>query len=289
MPSQRLYAVTNTVPWNLFLISLGGLFFSLGVKCFAQQHGFISGGLFGTGMVIYYITGLGSSSIWYFLLNIPMFILGLMFLSRRFAWYSLYGIISTTLISSLITYNFNMPDPLLASVAAGVLCGAGFGLILRSSGSDGGTTIVAIILHQKFNLRVGQTTFLYNLLLFLASGFLVMSIEQIMYSLILVFINSTIADSFSSLFNQRKMAMIISTRYREIAADIFTRLHRGATFLRGQGAFTDQEKVLILTVVHNFQLRALEEIVFQHDQSAFVIIENTFNVLGKGFSMRKLY
>ncbi|MDR2825684.1 MAG: YitT family protein [Deltaproteobacteria bacterium] len=240
MPSQRLHAITNTIPWNLFLISMGGLLFSLGVKCFAQQHGFIAGGLFGTGMVIYYVTGLGSASIWYFLLNIPMFILGWFFLSRRFIWYSLYGIISTTIISELVTYNFNVPDPLLASIAAGVLCGAGFGLILRSSGSDGGTTIVAIILYQKFNLRVGQTTFLYNLLLFLLGGFLVMSFEQIMYSLILVFLNSTIADSFSSLFNQRKMALIISSCYKEIAADIFTKLHRGATFLRGQGAFTDQ-------------------------------------------------
>jgi uncharacterized membrane-anchored protein YitT (DUF2179 family) len=289
MPYQRLYAITNTIPWNLFLISSGGLLFSIGVKCFAQQHGFISGGIFGTGMVIYYITGLGSSSLWYFLLNIPMFLLGLVFLSRRFIWYSLYGIISTTIISELVTYNFNAPNPLLASVAAGVLCGAGFGLILRSSGSDGGTTIVSIILYQKFNLRIGQTTFLYNLLLFAIGGFMIMSFEQIMYSLILVFLTSTIADSFGSLFNQRKMALIISPCYREIAADIFSKLHRGATFLRGQGAFTDQEKVLILTVVHNFQLRALEEIVFRHDQKAFVIVENTFNVLGKGFSLRKLY
>jgi uncharacterized membrane-anchored protein YitT (DUF2179 family) len=240
-------------------------------------------------MVIYYITGLGSSSLWYFLLNIPMFILGLFFLSRRFTWYSLYGILSTSIISEMISYNFNAPDPLLAAVAAGVLCGAGFGLILRSSGSDGGTTIVAIILYQKFNLRIGQTTFLYNLLLFTAGGFMIMSFEQVMHSLILVFLTSTIAESFGSLFNQRKMALIISSCHREIAADIFSRLHRGATFLRGQGAFTDQEKVLILTVVHNFQVRALEEIVFRHDQHAFVIVENTFNVLGKGFSLRKLY
>jgi uncharacterized membrane-anchored protein YitT (DUF2179 family) len=289
MPSQRLHAITNSIPWNLFLISMGGLLFSIGIKCFAQQHGFISGGMFGTGMVIYYITGVGSSSIWYFLLNIPMLVLGWRFLSRRFVWYSIYGIIGTTIMSELITHNFNVSDPLLATVAAGVLCGAGFGLILRSSGSDGGTTIIAIILYQKFNLRVGQTCFLYNLLLFLAGGFLVMSFEQIMYSLILVFINSTIADSFGSAFNQRKMALIISSSYREIAADIFTKLHRGATFLRGQGAFTDQEKILILTVVHTYQISVLEEIVFKHDPKAFVIIDNTFNVLGTGFSMRKLY
>ncbi|MDL2307892.1 YitT family protein [Desulfovibrio sp. OttesenSCG-928-C06] len=289
MPTQRLQGVTNTVAWNLFLIVIGGLLFSIGAKALAIQHGIISGGLFGTGMLIYYFTGLASSSFWYFLLNIPLFLLGMMFLSRRFTLYTLFGFTSTSIMSELINFNIDISDPLLAAVAAGMICGAGFGLVIRSQGSDGGVTIIAIILHQKFNLRIGQVYFGYNMLLFIMAGFTALDLDKIMYSLIFVFITSAITDNVGSMFNQRKMAWIISEKYREIAADIFAKLHRGATFVHGRGAFTDNQKVMVLTVVHNFQIKALEEIVFKHDDKAFVIIENTFNVLGSGFSTRKRY
>ena len=289
MPTQRLQGVTNTVSWNLFLITLGGLLFSIGVKGLAIHQGFISGGLFGTGMLIYYFTGLASSSFWYFLLNIPLFILGMLLLSRRFTLYTLYGFTSTSILSEIININIPIADPLLASVAAGMICGAGFGLVIRSQGSDGGVTIIGIILHQKFNMRIGQVYFLYNLFLFIAAGFTSLDLDKIMYSLIFVYITSAITDNVGSMFNQRKMAWIISEKYREIAGDIFAKLHRGATFIHGRGAFTDSQKVMLLTVVHNYQIKALEEIVFKHDDKAFVIIENTFNVLGSGFSARKRY
>ncbi len=44
-----------------------------------------------------------------------------------------------------------------------------------------------------------------------------------------------------------------------------------------------------MTVINNFQLKRLEELVFSIDHHAFVIMENTLNVLGKGFSERKTY
>jgi uncharacterized membrane-anchored protein YitT (DUF2179 family) len=98
-----------------------------------------------------------------------------------------------------------------------------------------------------------------------------------------------VIDSAMTLFNQRKMALIISERPEEIAGEIHHRLNRGATFIEGVGTYTGQAKKIILTVVHNYQLKRLEELVFAHDPDAFVITENTFNVYGKGFSRRKVY
>lgn len=289
MSSQRLQNITNSIPWNLGLIAVGGLLFAIGAKCIAQQHGFIAGGLFGTGMIIYYFTGVASSAIWYFLLNIPMIILGWKYLSRRFVWYTLYGFTCTSLIAEVIDFSINISDPLLAAVATGIFCGAGSGLVIRSQGSDGGVTIIGIILHQSYNMRIGQVSFIYNFALFIIGGITVLDLDQVMYSIIIVYLTAVLMDNIGSLFNQRKMALIISGKYREIAGDIFAKLHRGATFIHGRGAFTDSEKVILLTVVHNFQIKALEEIVFKHDDKAFVIIENTFNVLGTGFSSRKRY
>lgn len=288
MPSKRFLSLSSNVAWNLFLITAGVTLFSIGVKMVAQPHGFISGGIFGTGMLLFYATGKFSSSIWYFLLNIPLFILGWRMLSRRFILYSCYGFLATTLISQFITGDLGINDHMLAAVATGMLCGAGTGVVLRSLGSDGGLTIVAIILHNKYSLRVGQVTFAYNLVVF-AFSLAIMDPDRLMYSIIIVFINGSIMDYFMSMFNHRKMALIITDKYSEVAKAIMERLRRGVTALSGKGVYTGRDKTVLLTVVHNYQLKRLEELVFTLDPNAFVIIESTFNVLGTGFSKRKQY
>ena len=92
-----------------------------------------------------------------------------------------------------------------------------------------------------------------------------------------------------TLFNQRKMIFIISNSPRQIADEIMKKLKRGTTFLKGEGAFSGKEKDIILTVANTFQIKRIEEIAFTIDPDAFLITENTFNVLGKGFSKRKIY
>ncbi len=110
-----------------------------------------------------------------------------------------------------------------------------------------------------------------------------------LFSLVMTFILGTVADHFLAMFNQRKMVIIISDKAQGIADEILKNLHRGATFLTGRGAYTKESKEVVMTVVNNLQLKRLEEAVFNIDPQAFVIIDNTFNVLGAGFSQRKVY
>lgn len=289
----NLRTLNNKVWWNLLIITLGSALYSLGVKGVAVHHEFIAGGIFGTGMLIYYATSsflpaVLTPSVWYMLLSIPLLAMGWLKVSHRFILYTMYSAVTTTIISQLITFNIGISDPMLAAIATGMLCGAGSGLTLRSPGCDGGTTIIAIILNQRYNTPIGQMTFAYNVLLF-GISLTILNIDKLLYSLINIFIMASIIDSFGSMFNNRKLAFIISPKYQVIAADIFKRLGRGVTFIKGRGAFTDSERVMIMTVIHNYQLKRLEEVVYEHDEQAFVIIENTYNVLGRGFSHRKVY
>jgi uncharacterized membrane-anchored protein YitT (DUF2179 family) len=91
------------------------------------------------------------------------------------------------------------------------------------------------------------------------------------------------------MFSQRKMVIIVSDNSEPIAEAILKKLQRGSTFLFGRGAYTGRHKKVIMTVVNNYQLKRLEEAVFTIDPDAFFITGNTFNVIGKGFSRRKLY
>jgi uncharacterized membrane-anchored protein YitT (DUF2179 family) len=288
MALPKLTNWSGSVPWNLFLITAGAILYALGVVSLAMPQNFITGGIFGTGMLLYYASGLLFPSAWYFLLNIPLFLLGWRFLSRRFLLYTLYGFTATSVITGLISYRYVFSDPLLAAVAAGALCGAGMGLILRSLGSDGGLTIVAIILHQKYDLRMGHVFFGYNLALF-GLGIAVLDITKVMYSLIFTFLSSVVMDYFASLFNRRKVALIVTDKHEAISQAIMSHLKRGATLIPTRGAYTNKERFMVMTVLQNYQIKRLEDLIFSLDEHAFLIVENTFNVMGEGFSRRRIY
>jgi uncharacterized membrane-anchored protein YitT (DUF2179 family) len=284
----KLQNYAYSLPWNLFLITLGSIIFGIGLTAIAIPHGFITGGVSGLGLLLYYYFGKLSPGIWYFAINLPIFIIGWIFVSRRFFFYSIYGMVFLTLCIDLLHFTIPVQDPFLSLLAGGTIMGAGSGIILRSLGSAGGNDIIAIILNQKFNLRIGTYYFLFNLVLF-SFSFGVMSVDQVLSSVAMSFITSQVLDYFLSVFNQRKLVLVISDWADEIAAAVHSRLNRGATFLNGEGSFTGKPKKIVLTVVNNYQLKRLEEAVFRIDPEAFVITENTFNVLGKGFSQRKVY
>lgn len=278
----------SSVLWNLFLITAGSIVFSIGLKSIAVPQGFITGGISGLTLLLYYVSGLLSPGLWYLLVNIPIFLAGWIHVSRRFFLYSLYGMATLSAAIDLIGFTFPIHEPILAVLAGGVLMGAGTGIILHSLGSAGGLDIVGIILNQKFNLRLGTFYFAFNIVLFTFSfGFL--DADLVLYSLFMSFISSQTLDYVLTVFNQRKMVFIISDLNEKIAQEIHTRLNRGVTFLNGSGAYTGREKKIILTVVHNFQLKRVEEAALSIDPQAFIITENTYNVLGRGFSKRKVY
>jgi len=286
--STNKKAIVFSVVWNLILLTVGAVVLAIGIKAVAIPNGFITGGFSGLSLLIYYVFGGLSPGTWYFVLNIPLFIAGWIILSRRFFFYSLFGMVVLTVAIDLIPFTIPIHDKLLAALAAGTLIGAGAGTYLHSLGSAGGSDIIAVILNQKFNVKIGRFYFYFNLVLF-GFSFIFLDIDIILFSLILSFVVSQVTDYFLSMFNQRKMVIIISDRSDLIAKAIFEKLNRGSTFLFGRGAYTGQRKKVIMTVVNNYQLKRLEEAVFNIDADAFFITENTFNVIGRGFSRRKQY
>ncbi|MBU0464900.1 MAG: YitT family protein [Proteobacteria bacterium] len=285
---MKFQNITYTIPWNLFLITLGSLIAGIGLKAIVIPNGMITGGFSGAGILVFYYTKIFTPGIWYFILNIPVFIFGWIFVSRRFLLYSLYGAIVLTLSIDLIRFEIPVKDLMLAAIAGGAIIGAGSGIVFRSLGSAGGNDIIAIILNQKFGIRIGTYNFSFNFVLFFFS-FGLLDTDLILYSMAMSYITSQVIEYFITLFNQRKLIFIISNNPRQIADEIMNKLNRGATFLKGEGAYSGMEKDIIMMVANTFQIKRVEEIAFTIDPDAFLITENTFNVLGKGFSKRKVY
>lgn len=148
-----------SIPWNLFLITVGSVLFAIGLKAIAVPHGFITGGLAGVSLLIYYVTDLWSPGLWYLLVNFPIFLFGWFFISKRFFFYSIYGMLILSAAIESVTFTIPVTNHFLAVLAAGSIIGAGVGVTLRSLGSLGGNDIIAILLNRKFNIRIGTYFF----------------------------------------------------------------------------------------------------------------------------------
>jgi uncharacterized membrane-anchored protein YitT (DUF2179 family) len=279
---------TYSISWNLLQIICGSILSAIALKGIALPHHFIPGGLFGASSLIFYTTGLGSIAGWYLLLNVPMFLIAWRGISNRFLWYSLTAMLVFTLAYALIDLDLHINNQLYAAVACGLLSGLGVGIVLRSLGSNGGLDVVAVWLYQKFNIGIGKLYFVFNSLLYLAS-LVYLDIDLIIASLIMMFCTSAAMEQTLSLFSQRKVVFIVSDQFESIARAIREKLFIGSTFLHGSGAYSGEPKSILMTVINNIQLKRLEEVVFTIDENALFIVDNTFNVLGKTFSKRKIY
>ena len=287
MPSRKQLQ-TFAIPWNLFLISAGSFIFAVGVKAVALPHEFISGGMSGLCLLVYYATQKLSPGVWYFIINVPIFIIGWLFISRRFFLYSIFGMLTLSFAIDLVQFTIPVQDQMLAAIAGGAILGTGAGITLHSLGSSGGNDVIAVLLNQKFNIRMGTFFFGFNLVLF-SFSLGVIDVDRVLYSLVMSFVTAQMLDYVLTFFNQRKIVFIISEASQQIAEAINERLKRGGTFLYGRGTYTRKQRKIVMTVLNNFELKRLEGIVFDIDPDAFVIIERTFNVLGRGFSRRKVY
>lgn len=285
---MRPFPNTYSPLWNLALLTVGSALYAIGLNALAIQHGLIHGGLFGVAMLVHYGWAWVSPGLLYFILNIPFFVVAWKHTSRRFLLYSLYCMTVMSVFFVLLTFTFEVRDELYAALAAGVICGAGAGCILRSLGSGGGLDIMAVLLNRKYNIGIGKFYFFFNFVLF-GFSFTALSGDKIIASLIMVFVTAVVMEYVLMMFSQRKVCFIVSDKSREIVDRVMKDLAIGSTLLSGRGAYTSKEKEIVMTVINNIQLKKLEEIVFTTDEKALFIVENTFNVIGSSFSKRKLF
>lgn len=285
---EKFRKITFGIPWNLFLLTLGSLLIAFSVKAIAVPHGLLTGGMSGFGLLIYYIVGGLSPGQWYFLLNVPVFILGWIFISRRFFFYSLYGMVVSAVFLDMITYTMPIKDVWLAVLACGSILGVGAGMTLRTLGSTGGSDILAVIFKQKMNMSIATFEFWFNLVIFLG-GFAWLDPSIMLYSIAMTFVTAVAIDYILNMFGEREMVIIISDHPEAIVKGIFEKLDRGVTVLEGRGGYTEARKQVVMTMVTSVQIKRLEELVYSVDPEAFTIMGSGFRVLGRGFSARKVY
>lgn len=238
---RKLNDIKFGVPWNLLLLTVGGILFVIGMNGIVIHQSFIPGGMYGLCLFIYYKTEFLSPGILFLIVNIPFYVLGLLLISRRFVLYTIYCSTIITIASELIVLDFGIQDQLYAAIAAGCISGVGSGIILRTLGSAGGLDIIAIILYKLYNIGVGKTFLIFNMLLFImvVTNY---TADILIASIILTYVTANCMDYCLSLFNQRKIVYVISELSSKIADSMMNDLNLGATFIKGRGAYSGETK-----------------------------------------------
>jgi uncharacterized membrane-anchored protein YitT (DUF2179 family) len=139
-----------------------------------------------------------------------------------------------------------------------------------------------MVLNRRFSVRVGLVTFLLNSVPLVLGAFLI-DLNAALYSMVYVYVSGAVMDRIISSFSERKSVLIISSRSAEICEQILVKLHRGATLLAGQGAYSHAPVEVIYSVISPFELAKLKDLVITIDPQAFLIVNETQEVIGKGF------
>lgn len=269
-------------PGDILGIIVGSFILAVSIEAVIVPAHLLTGGITGVAVIIHFFTG-WDIGIVYLILNIPIFLAGYRFISRRFAVYSVLGILTLTLFLSLTKgLNFHVHNVLLAAVLGGVLSGLGTGIYLRFKGSTGGLDIIAAIVKRYWGFSFGITFLVVNLAIIgvfaVSSG-----IDLALFSAISMFVSSKMLDAVETGLSVSKTVMIISKRSENIAAVIMENLHRGCTVINGHGAYTGKEENILMVTVGKTQVPRVKEIVFDIDPRAFLIINESIEVFGEGF------
>jgi uncharacterized membrane-anchored protein YitT (DUF2179 family) len=271
---------------NALLIILGCAIMGLAYALFLIPHHFVPGGVSGIAIILNYFAGLPVGAL-IMVLNVPIFLLGLKTMGKKYVLNSLAGMVVSSVFIDLFHEVLRLPsatdNAVLASIYGGVMLGVGLGIVFRGRASTGGSDIIGMVLSKYTGMSLGYGIMVTDFVVISASGLALGSLEAPLYGYIVLFLSTKVIDMILEGWNYSKLVIITSTRTEEISAYILRGLDRSGTALRSRSLYLNREGEIILTVIHRKQLSDLRMFIKKTDPDAFVIINDTYDVLGRGF------
>lgn len=279
---QELY---HKYKWIVATV-LGSAIFALGFALFLGPNDMNAGGISGLAQIAVELTGMGTVGGLSIIINLPLFILGGLKIGRRFFFGSMIGmVLSSVLIDAFAVISIPMPEPLIAVLYGGVICGIGLGLVFVNGTSTGGSDILVRLLKLRYrNVPIGQISMVFDAIVVVLTGLVFQDVSKALYTGVTVYLSGKVVDAVVYNFDYSKVALIISSHYEEIAQAIGMKLDRGATFLHAEGSYSHIPTKVVLAAVKKQQLAELKELVVHIDPNAFIIVQEAHQVLGDGFS-----
>lgn len=288
---QKIISIQNTKYKKIIdivLILVGTFLMAMPVKMIYDPMKLAMGGFGGFAVVLKHIAqGFNLDiPIWLTnaLLNIPVFLISLFILGKKFVAKTLFGAVAFGLWLYVVpTYNLCSGDYLLAIIFGGILDGIGIGFVFLTNSTTGGTDMVSAILHKFIrHYSIPNILFVVDGIIILMGAY-TFGIRNAMYGAITIYMLTKISDAMLEGVKFAKMVYIISDKYEEIASQIMHDLDRGVTSLQARGMYTNANRNMLFCVVNKKEIILITEIAAAADPNAFIIVSDVREVFGEGF------
>ena len=264
---------------SFIMLTTGSIIAAYALESFLIPNTILDGGVTGISIIVSKITNLPVSLL-VLILNIPFVYIGYKNLGRGFLIRAVYSMVLFSVSLSVFRYYEPLTEQmLLATVFGGILLGVGVGLVIHFGGCVDGTESVALVISKKTTLSVGQVVLVFNLVIYSVAG-LIFGLDRAMYSLLTYFITFKVIDFVSEGFEQVKAALIVTEKGTDMAKEIYKRLGRTVTTIRGKGLISGDKEVMycVLTRMEIYELRHIAE---EMDESAFITILEVSDIIGQ--------
>ena len=269
------------------LLTLGTIIMAVGTYFFKFPNNFSTGGVTGLAVVLARYFPMISRADFVMIFNVALLGLGVAVFGKSFAGKTVYVSLLMSAVTWLMERMIPMAapmtnQPLLELVFAVSLPAIGSAMLFNLDASSGGTDIVAMVLRKYTSLDIGKALICSDLVITLAAC-VAFGMETGLFSILGLVMKSLLVDMVLENINTHKYFHIITTKPQAIEEFITSTLHRGATELHGEGAYTHEGRTVLLTVMNRHEAVLLRRYVRQVDPGAFVLIINTGEIVGKGF------
>jgi len=245
-----------------------------------------AGGISGISTILYELYKI-SPSFTQFLINIPIFMIGLIVLGKDFSGKTLVGTFWVPFVIWLTAdISYVITNPFLGAIYGGVILGVGLGVVYQGNGSTGGTAALAQILKKITGLSSGYAQLIDDAIVVVTS-LVVFDLETTLFALMCIYVTSKAIDFIQLRTSASKLILIITDEEDKIQSLIQNEIDRGLTKIRSIGGYSNQDKTMILCVVERSEAVYVKEKLQQEEPSSFVIFIDASDILGRGFSVDK--
>jgi uncharacterized membrane-anchored protein YitT (DUF2179 family) len=277
---------------DIMLCTLGTLMYSASVVCFIQPMQFVPGGLTTLAIMVNHFLPFLPVGMLVFLLNVPLFIaswkaFGFRFIAKTLGCSVMLSVFIDVLTPLAEKYPFLLyagDEKLLAAIFGGIIMGVGLGIVFLRGATTGGTDIIGRLLRLKFpHVSVGKLVMVSDLVVISLAGLMYKSFETVLFSLVIIFLNSLAVDFVVSGRNNSKMMLIMTSKPEEVMRDIMTVIDRGVSVLDAVGGYTGEARKMLMCVVRAHEVSQVRHIIAKYDEKPFIVITDSKEVLGEGF------
>lgn len=266
-------------------ILIGSALFGAAFNIFILPNLIITGGATGLSVILNHVFGTPVGLV-IIAINVPLFLFSYKKMGASFFIKTLFATIVSSLAIDLLSF---LPqyseDRLLACVFGSVMIGVGLSFIYMRGIMTGGSDLLSRLIKNRFNhISLGRLLLLIDgIVVLFGAVFVFKDVTSAFYSIISIFITSSVIDLMLSGIDRARFCFIISDKYLEIEKNIISVLDRSATVLYGRGSYKGDERYVILCAVKRFEIFRLQKIVADIDKDAFVIYGDATEVFGYGF------